>query len=351
MLYIEGMSCISAQSQSTDRPALAVLSSEEKFVKAAEPNYKERINPRSIRRFDKVTKMGLYSSLESMQNANVEAIDAVITGVGQTFASGPAKLLTTIIEHDEKFVNPLSFVSSLLSNASGQIALYLKCHGYNTTHSQRGFTFESALIDAGIQLEEKACKTILVGGVEEHSPTYRALSEKQGIISSLDKNSRADFLSEETNGRVGEGAAFFILKKEKSDTSLACIKGVDCNFIVTEPEEVGIPFQAFLEKQGLQLDDIDLVLSGKCFEPTLDRSVDFIEDQFCQNLPIIHFKKYCGEYATSTAFALWMGTQLFQNTALLAETEPAFKNPLKNIVIVNSNAGKYTTFIHIQKPQ
>jgi len=351
MLYIEGMSCISAQSQSPDHPALAVLSSDEKFVEAAEPDYKERINPRKIRRFDKVTKMGLFTSLESMQNAKVEAIDAVIAGVGQTFANGPAKLLETIIQHDEKFVNPLSFVSSLLSNASGQIALYLKCHGYNTTHSQRGFTFESALIDAEVQFAESDSQTILVGGVEEHSPTYKTLSERQGIISSLDKNSSVDFLANDANGTIGEGAAFFILKKEKSENSLACIKGVDCNFIMKEPEDVGIPFQAFLQKQGLKAEDIDLVLSGKCFEPTLDRPVDFIENQFCKNIPVVHFKKYCGEYATSTAFALWLGTRLFQDPDLLAATEPAIEHPVKNIIIVNSNAGRYTTFIHIQKPQ
>ncbi|PIX32882.1 MAG: beta-ketoacyl synthase, partial [Bacteroidetes bacterium CG_4_8_14_3_um_filter_31_14] len=43
---------------------------------------------------------------------------------------------------------------------SSQIALILKCHGYNSTYAGRGACFETALLDAKILINEEHLQNV-----------------------------------------------------------------------------------------------------------------------------------------------------------------------------------------------
>ncbi len=349
LTYINGIDCISAQQEKGN---LVPLTKGQTHVNASEPDYKEKIDPRKIRRLDKMTKMGLYSSMVSLGDAGLENVDGIVVGVGQTFSDNPSVMLEKLVNHDEGLVNPGMFLNSLLSSASGQIALDLKCYGYNNTLTQRGFSFESALMDGILQLENEGCENMLVGGIDVVTDTYLKLAHEYGFVNSSGFDSGAYFANHDQERIVGEGSGFFTLSKSRSENTYAAIKGLACTFLKEPGLEIVKKLSNFFREQKVINTQIDLVVSGKGFDHLFEGPYLKTEEKLLKGIPHLYFKKYCGEYPTSTTFGLWLSAQILKNQEL-PEGDPVakkIKGPVKNILLINSFAGNYYTFILLQKP-
>jgi len=183
VIYINGTGCISHQntidvdtflgnSQITCQPLLL----------AQEPDYKDYVPANMLRRMSHIIKMGIVAAKISLQQAELENVDAIITGTGLGCFEDTDKFLKTIIENNEQLLTPTSFIQSTHNTVAGQIALLIKCHNYNFTYTQQGLSFESALIDADMFLNENKNSNVLVGGLDEAIQPYYDLLVKAGHI-------------------------------------------------------------------------------------------------------------------------------------------------------------------------
>jgi len=299
MAYINSIGAISPQSTVVDDHFACV-----------EPVYKEFINPVQLRRMSRILKMGLGASSICINRLPEAKIDAIVVGTGLACIIDLEKFLISVLDGNEHGLSPIPFINSSHNTVAAQIAMMHKITGYNNTYCHRGASFESALQDALMLLEEGEAQHVLVGGIDEYSRHYQTyISEEYGLKNAL----------------LGEGAVFFILEKERRENTLAELKGVH-HFLVKN-EELRIKngelnntgFQlikeeisGFLQKQGLNRTDIGIFISGKNGNCITDCIYKELESGFFPNAKTHYFKHLCGEYMTATAFALEQAVHLLK---------------------------------------
>ncbi len=161
-IFIRAASCISPQPTFDhhlfDNDAVTYHSND---LKVIEPDYKNILDAKLIRRMSRIVRIGLAAALRCFKEAGLENVGAITTGTAYGCMEDSEKFLKTIVEQDEQMLSPTSFIQSTHNTVAAQIALTLKCNSYNNTFVHRGFSFEHALIDAMILLKEhKAQKRI-----------------------------------------------------------------------------------------------------------------------------------------------------------------------------------------------
>src|SRR5210317_1112564 len=166
-VYINGIGLISPQETRNNNSFLEqkVFPDGEYFT-ITEPPYKEYIEPRELRRMSKVLRNGLVSAKIALEESNIENPDAILTGTGLGCATDTKKFLIAMSENQETLLTPTSFIQSTHNTLGGSIAIGLGCHHYNMTYVNRGFSFESALLDALLMIEAGEINNALVGGFD-----------------------------------------------------------------------------------------------------------------------------------------------------------------------------------------
>ena len=261
-VYINSIASISSQKTFDNSEFLNVfIDYEEHVINVVNPNYKDYIPPAASRRMAKGIKMGVVAAKIALQEAGLDNIDAIITGTGMGCVRDSEKFVSAIIDNDEQYLTPTSFIQSTHNTVGGQIALELKCKGYNFTYVHGSNSFESALLDAKLQLELNEEKNILIGGVDElgdHTITIHKLINH--IKREAVKASK--LLDYKTEGAVfGEGANFFVLSNEKKATSFAEVLSIQL-FNTLNQSEVSEAALRFLKDNNMTVKYIDLIVLG-----------------------------------------------------------------------------------------
>jgi 3-oxoacyl-(acyl-carrier-protein) synthase len=289
MTYINSIGLISPQGAVEDGHFVCV-----------EPVYSEFINPVQLRRMSRILKMGLGAASMCINDLPETKIDAIIVGTGLACIVDLEKFLLSILDGDEQGLSPIPFINSSHNTVAAQIAMRHKITGYNNTYCHRGASFESALLDALMLLDENEAQHILVGGIDEYSQQYRMM---------MNENIKMK------NVMLGEGAAFFILEKERTENSFAELKGVHSFLMkdeVLNHDDVSLiktEISCFLQKHGLKMADIDVLVSGKNGNHATDGIYNELEKYCFPNARTLYYKHLCGEYMTSTAFALGLAAR------------------------------------------
>jgi hypothetical protein len=300
-MYITGAGCIV--------PKL----NKDKFL-CPEPEYKDYIDLPLIRKINRITKLGIVAAKTALSVAAVTMPDGIIVGTGMGCLEYTEKFLIDIILNSEKLLNPSCFINSTHNTVSSQIAIVLKCHNYNITYTHRTFSFESALIDAGLHFRENTGKlNLLIGGIDELSDEYYNITRRFGKWRKT---------------MPGEGATMFCLSNENNN-AIAKIEFVQMLYNVSGYKAVTEKFNMQLHDSGLEISDIDLVLCG---------GDGFVEKVFPEQ-NITYYKQSCGEYHTSTAFAVWLAVQQFKSGP-----KPCFR-----ILIYNHQHQSNHSFILVTK--
>ncbi len=166
------------------------------------------------RRMSRVVKMGVTTALDSIADFETFGgkIDAIITASWLGCIADSEKFLANIILQNEQMLNPTPFIQSTFNTVGGQIALIKSLRCYNNTFVNRFTSFESALIDAILQLDLGCANSVLVGVFDELTPTVETILDRLKI---------------KAKSKRGEGAIFFILTKDKRECSVAEI--IDVN--------------------------------------------------------------------------------------------------------------------------
>jgi len=349
--YINGVGCISTQ-KTFDTVFLeeAVYHQNDTVLSVIAPVYKDYISPAAARRMAKGVKNGIVASALALKDANIVNVDAIITGTGLGCIEDSEKFLKNILDNKEEFLTPTSFIQSTHNTVGAQIALTLQCKGYNFTYVNGAVSFESALLDAKMQLEENEAHSILVGGVDETGDYTMALFKLEGRIK---KESDAPFkiLNADSTGVVyGEGASFFVLENEKKDTTYAQI--LDVEIINTlEENEVESSILAFLKTNNLEISDIDALVLGFDGNLNFDSYYKNIAENAFAQTPQLYYKHLSGEYDTASSFALWMASKIIKTQEIpeIVKANLVTKPAYNTILLYNQVNGKNHSFTLLSK--
>jgi 3-oxoacyl-[acyl-carrier-protein] synthase II len=304
-IYIRGVGTISPQdiSSGTVLPQTARIIRGNRYF-CVEPDYKVYIDPPALRRMSRILKMGISTAVIALRDAKIEKPDAIIVGTGLGCVSDTNDFLDSIIDNNEEFLSPTSFIQSTHNTIASQIAIMLKCVDYNSTYVERGHSFESALIDAMIRVRNGFSEHALVGGIDELTDTLGAVAEGLGVLRQYE-GSNLDILSSPGKGVcAGEGSAFFVLSHVDLGARYGRIVSVTTMRDPADSASIVAHIENLLSHNGISPDDIDLVVAGLNGDAENDRAyADFISTAL-PSAGIAAFKHVCGEYFTSTGFAL-----------------------------------------------
>lgn len=325
-IYISGIGNISPQNSYDNtwlisEPAQASVDN----YKCIEPEYKNYIDPKLLRRMSRIMKMSLASAKIALNDSKLSMPEAIIAGTGLGCIEDTSTFLKSIVENRESMLPPTAFIQSTHNTLASQIAITLNCHNYNSTYVNRWFSFESSLIDAVMQMNEGVISNALVGGVDETT------IDLMGIYNDL--KSMKDGASP-----LGEGAAFFCLSATRPEKNYGKIIFVSTLFQPENNDAIERHLSALLDKNNIKREDIDLVVSG--------------DDAPLKDLhSTVDFKKLCGEYFTSSAFGLWFTSMVLntQSIPVPVKSNCAQKESINSILLYNNMDNKYVTFILIKK--
>lgn len=350
-MYINGASCISIQNTlNFNKFCDEIIEYEDCMLQAVNPNYKEYFSATESRRMNKTIKNTLIASQKALSEADVKMPDAIITGTGLGVLSDTFKFLDKMVENDEQFLTPTSFIQSTHNTPAGQIANRIKCHNYNMTYANRANSFESAMTDAYMHLKEGK-KDILIGTTEEMIPSFFKLQQKVGVWKKEPVKNTELFNSKTKGSIAGEGFTFFVLSSNKSDNYYAKIKDFKTLYKPSCDEDIKNEISTLLEKNNLGYKDIDAVILGNSGDVENDKIYHKLSNSIFENNQQLAFKHLSGEYETSASFAVWLAANIIkyqkvpQSTVINSQQSKSHKN----ILIFNNYQNINHSFIIISQ--
>ena len=251
---------------------------------ACEPDYKEWIKDAGLRRrMSRIVKMGVTAGLQCMQNVS-EKPEAIITSTGLGCLADTEKFSHSISSQNEELLSPTPFIQSTFNTIGAQIALLSANKTYNNTYVHRAFSFESALIDGMMQLWTGDVGCVLVGAVDELTPTVYDILQRMGAWRKFP---------------AGEGASFFLLGNRKMEQTVARIVAVD------------MQSGSFSQDQLAQKRSDFLLINGATDTRIVSEET---------------FKPICGEYQTASSFGLWYACTQLNGDGFILVTNSLLNN-------------------------
>jgi len=323
--YITAASAISPQNQRVSDWTESAVKPVDGVLACTEPSYAGYLDPRASRRMSRIMKMGLTSALMCLDNSIIKLPDAILTATGLGCLEDTAAFLSKLSHEEGQFLNPTAFIQSTHNTVAGAIALQLKCNSYNNTFSQRGFSFESALTEALLLLNENQDQHILLGGIDETIEPLNQVLKQFRKLQASNNNMVA----------IGEGVSFFMLSGQPEGGS--CVEVTFKSFYKPSLLQLQSGLNDLIEKDGKP----DLILLGTNGNAANDQAYEWLLNMF-PDLPKSEFKQFCGEYATAPAFAHWMAYRI------LTDQDNAC-NSTRKILIYNQFEGRNHSFTLLSK--
>ncbi|TDQ28860.1 beta-ketoacyl synthase chain length factor [Tenacibaculum caenipelagi] len=297
-------------------------------VKAFKINYKEFLSPIASRRMATGVKMGVVAAKKVIQKAGEDTVDAIITGTGLGCVEDSEKFLNAVIDNDEQFLTPTSFIQSTHNTVAAQIALSIKNKGYNMTYVNGANSFEAALLDGMLLLNEEN-ETVLVGGVDELGKRF---------INDYEKIYQQDV-------SFSEGANFFTLGARKKENSIAQLLNVEV-FQEIDEDNLLKKIASFLEENSLKVSDIDAVILGINGD-AYDSYYQKIQSELFTDTTQLKYKNLSGEFFTASAFGFYVATELLNKQELPTNCffNSVKKEDYKTVLLYNQYLGKQHSLV------
>jgi 3-oxoacyl-[acyl-carrier-protein] synthase II len=302
-----------------------------------EPDYKNFIDAKLIRRMSRIIKMGVAAAMECLQEAKVTKPDAIVTGTAYGCLEDTVSFITKMVEYNEETLTPTAFIQSTHNTIGAQIGLMLQCNNYNNAFVHRGFSFESALLDGIMLLKENEVENVLVGAIDEITNVSHTILNRMGLYKQTAIVNDALYESNDKGTIAGEGAAFFLLANEHSENDYAKLDGLHTFYKPNDTKEIVTQIEKFITAQNIAVDEIDLIIMGKNGDATSDKIYDEVAEHVFSKSNTANYKNLCGEYPTSTAFALWLGANIIKtgNIPKAAHANIKTGKQVKRILIYN----------------
>jgi hypothetical protein len=347
-IFLNGTGCISPQETAQGGPWLAPPREYEQVrLSTVDPDYKQWIDVKQIRRMSRVVKMGVGAANLSLEAAGITAPDAIITGTAYGCLDDTGVFLTKMVNQQEEMLTPTAFIQSTHNTVAGQIALLLGCNGYNNTFVHRGFSLENALLDAIMILKEGSAQHILAGGVDEITNYSHQVLSRFGIYKKTPVKTMELLNSPDSGTIAGEGAAFFTLGITKEPGTVAELSGVSTLYKPLWEGEVIGHIMKFLEDNNSTPADIDLIITGRNGDIDQDEIYEEIAAALFPEHAEACFKHLCGEYPTAAGFGVWLANAIIaaQEVPEAAVFFGRAPKQIKKVLLYNHHQGTHHSLV------
>ena len=156
----------------------------DELTRSREADYKQFIPPLEARRMGRILKRAIATARTATAQAGIGIPEAIVTGTGLGCIENTEIFLDALCREGEDQMMPTRFMQSTHNTISSIVAINLKAHGYNTTYAHNTVSFQSALMDAVLQLRRGKIANAMVCAHDEMTPSYHALLCKGGYLKS-----------------------------------------------------------------------------------------------------------------------------------------------------------------------
>lgn len=294
-IYIRSAAQISVQKPLCEDWMTDPIPHSGEYLRSQDPDFKQFLNPMQARRMGLILKRAIAVSLTALKDAGIECPDAIFTGTGLGCMENTENFLSAMCRDGEEMLPPTYFMMSTHNTISSAVAILLRCHGYNCTYSQKDISFESALLDAFIQLQAGRMGNALVGSHDETTPdTYRLLRG-------------AGYFDDTVT--AAEASSAFVLSADSGSLSLS--KGPLCELadvqLLHSPANLESIVNEYNASRILRSSDY-FNLFGKCFSASglgvyeaamriakgLDKDILVVNDAG-EDKGLVYLKSLCGD--------------------------------------------------------
>lgn len=294
-IYIRSAAQISVQKPLCEDWMTDPIPHSGEYLRSQDPDFKQFLNPMQARRMGLILKRAIAVSLTALKDAGIECPDAIFTGTGLGCMENTENFLSAMCRDGEEMLPPTYFMMSTHNTISSAVAILLRCHGYNCTYSQKDISFESALLDAFIQLQAGRMGNALVGSHDETTPdTYRLLRGAGYFDGTV---------------TAAEASSAFVLSADSGSLSLS--KGPLCELadvqILHSPANLESIVKEYNASRILRSSEY-FTLFGKCFSASglgvyeaamriakgLDKDILVVNDAG-EDKGLVYLKSLCGD--------------------------------------------------------
>ena len=335
MTQIKSIKVLSAKQISIQKP----LSEEwmetpetyqDSYVKAIDPDFKQFISAGDARRLGKLLKRALATSLSVLQEGGLANPDAIVTGTGFGSVENTELFLDAMVREGEQMLKPTQFMQSTHNTASSLIGIHTYSHGYNSTYTQKGLSFDSALYDAWLQFRLGKINSALVGSHDEMTPVFAGFMRKAGHVK---------------DGEICSEAAVSVLLSNQADAPALCtLEGL---MLLNEPEPAELA-DAIRSVTGGNAPSA--VMTGMSGNSENDSWYGFLKEQL-PGVPLLRYKHLFGVNFSSSAIGFYASAcclkKGFVPSCLAMDGAPV--NTDRGILIVNVVEGRHYS-ISLLKP-
>ena len=324
--YVKAVSQVSCQKPLSDRWMDSPEFFDEGYIRSQEPSVKEIIPPADARRMGKVLKRAIATSDAVLKEAQIGMPDAIITGTAMGCMENSEKFLEDLSHFGENCLKPSLFMQSTHNTISSLIGIFLKCHGYNNTYSHKGLSFESALLDAWIQIRGGEINNALVGAQDEVTPLMsEILRTTHPEYSFITETSVSAILSNSREGNLCEIDLIELLHEPTIDSLIELIKASSPDYLL-------------------------LGLNGN------KRNDDFYQDiisKLSPRISVLQYKNIFGDNFSSSAFGFYSGCRILEKQQL--PEEMAYRSSMQpehgidKIIVLNHTEGKSWGLVSLKR--
>lgn len=334
MVYIKSAKQISAQQPLSEAWMTAPLALQGPYMRSQDPAFREWLSPMETRRLGRLLKRALVTAISAVGDG---VPDAIITGTGLGCIENTELLLNQMCREGDDMLKPTNFMQSTHNTISSLIAINMHCHGYNSTYSHKAVSFDSALLDAFLQMRLGDIGTALVTGNDEMTPSYFTILQ------------RAAYLGQPGQVPATEASVAMMLSSE-ADGALCELKDVRLTYR-TETTGNGEDEQFPADSET---PDAILIGTNGCKEN--DRVYEhavpsIIGDLQSPTIPLLHYKHLFGEGYCASALGVYAAAHIVSRGEAPAfmrcdgKSEPL---PVSRLLIVNHSGGNCFSYITLQ---
>ena len=310
------------------------------FTRSIDPSFKDYVSPIEARRMGKILKRALATSKEALRAADLESVDAIVTGTGYGCIENTEFFLNALSTEGEQLLKPTYFMQSTHNTISSLVAIQTKNHGYNVTYAHKGISFDSALQDAWWQFRLGKIDTALVGGHDEMTETFYHILKKGGVMGQDDE------MCGEAAVSVVLAASHHYEEAQQSHPEMKPLCKLTGFSMLHQPtmDTLKDAVAILLQSVGKSLSDMDFILTGISGNYANDQAYLEETQSLFDNKPLLQYKNLFGESFTSSGLGFYVAAQCLKAgrvpVSLFVKAEENTDRQPKCILLYNRSDGK-----------
>ncbi len=336
-LAVHGYSCLSGAGD-TRATISRLLSGSSAAGMATLDILSKKLPPRLVRRLQRLPRMTLSLAASActdaeLANARHGKPGSVFMGTGWGALSETYDFLSRLNESREEFPSPTDFVGSVHNGPAGQVAILFGATGPNITTSGGDYSFEQALFAAQLSCNESISSALVLGVDEGHAHLSPLLDPSISEGAALADGGGALYVNRNSQGALCSISLSFYQSRTAEGVMAALVSSLGT--------------QATHQQYALILIGIPAAMSS-LGEQQLAQFTALLET----SAPIIHYRKFTGEFASASALATALAVSFFAKGTVpgpfINSESIAIDKNTGEILIVG--LGEYVTAINLRRP-